>query len=231
VEYKWELIPINDKLADPDKELMKYIDSYKRVVDRKFKTLICKFSEKLTHPKREIETSLGNFVADAFVSSAECDVMFVGSGSIRVKELGPMVTLGNLTSCFPYDDSLNRFEISGKKLRKIFSHIMRIENRDGEGECYQVSAGVEAVYDDKSAKLESLKFEGKEVEDGQMIRICLQGYHVSQSAAYLNITTEELRASGKTKVVSTSAKGVLEEYLKNNQNTQSKVEGRLVYKS
>lgn len=133
VEHKWELIPIDSNLAQPDKELMKYIDSYKKVVDRKFNTLICKLSERLTHPQREIETSMGNLVADAFAASAECDVMFVGSGSIRVKELGPMVTLGNLTSCFPYDDSLSRFEVSGKQLKKIFSHIMRIENRDGEG--------------------------------------------------------------------------------------------------
>lgn len=230
VEHKWELIPIDSNLAQPDKELMKYIDSYKKVVDRKFNTLICKLSERLTHPQREIETSMGNLVADAFAASAECDVMFVGSGSIRVKELGPMVTLGNLTSCFPYDDSLSRFEVSGKQLKKIFSHIMRIENRDGEGECYQVSAGVEAVYDEKSAKLESLRIEGVEVEGEQVVRICLQGYHVSQSEAYLNITSEELRASGKSKVISTSAKNVLEEYLKNNQNIQCKVEGRLVYK-
>lgn len=229
VDYKWELIPINDKLAEPDKKLMKYIDSYKKIVDRKFGTLICKLSKKATHPQREIETSLGNLVADAFAAASECDVMFVGSGSIRVKEFGPMVTLGDLTACFPYDDSLSRFEINGKQLKKIFSHIMREENRDGEGECYQVSAGVQATYNDSDKKLESLSFRGKPVTDEQVFRICLQGYHVSQSETYLNISNEQLRASGKAKVVSTSAKNVLEEYLRNNQNIDCKTEGRLVF--
>jgi 5'-nucleotidase len=139
VDYKWELIPINDDIAEPDKELTKFIDSFKKEVDRKYSTIVCKFAKKLTHPKREIETSLGNLVADAFNSTAQSDVVLVGSGSIRVKELGPAVTLKDLLSCFPYDDSLTRYKIPGHQLRDIFSHIMRSENRDGEGECYQVN--------------------------------------------------------------------------------------------
>lgn len=46
---------------------------------------------------------------------------------------------------------------------------------------------------------------------------------------HLNITQEELLASGKSKVVTTSAQQVLEEFLRNNQNVSRKVEGRLVY--
>jgi len=37
-------------------------------------------------------------------------------------------------------------------------------------------------------------------------------------------------ASGQGKVVSTSAQGALEEYLRNHQNISRKVKGRLVYK-
>jgi len=230
VDYQWQLIPINNQLANPDKALMDYIESYKKKVDLKYNTLVCKLAEKLTHPQREIETSLGNLIADAFAKIAECDIMFVGAGSIRIKELGPMVTLGDLKACFPYDDSLRRFSLTGQQLKKIFSHIMRKENRDGEGECYQVSAGTEAVYNDLTKKLESLKFEGEPVEDNQQYKICLQGYHFSSCANYLNITQKELLASGQGKVVSTSAQGVLEEYLRNHQNISRKVEGRLVYK-
>ena len=229
IDYKWQLIEINDSLADPDQKLMDYIASYKKVVDQKFNTLLCKLAKKMTHPRREIETTLGNLVADAFAEAAECDVMFVGSGSIRGTKLGPMVTLGDLTSCFPYDDSLIRFEVNGADLKKIFSHIMRTQNRDGEGECYQVSSGIEAQYSDKKESLIKLNFNGEEIQDEDHLRICLQGYHVSQSDKYLNITEKELRRFGKVKVVSTSAKGVLEEYLRNNQNIDAKIENRLSY--
>jgi len=118
---------------------------------------------------------------------------------------------------------------SGSQLKKIFSHIMRIENRDGEGECYQINSGIEAIYDDQKKELESLSINGKLVDDKKDYSICLQDYHASSCQDYLNISEKELRHSGKSKVISTSAQGVLEEYLENHQNITRKIEGRLVF--
>jgi 5'-nucleotidase/UDP-sugar diphosphatase len=229
IEYKWQLIPIDEEIAEPDRRLEEYINSFKEEVDRKYNTIICKFARALTHPAREVETSLGNLIADAFADLAECDAMLVGSGSIRVKELGPMVTLRDLLTCFPYDDVLTRYTIDGSKLKGIFSHIMRTENRNSEGECYQVNNKVKAVYSDERHELFSLSVNGEDVDDAERYSMCLQGYHFNNSKAYLDISQEELLGSGKRKVVSTSAQEVLEEYLRNNQNISSKVEGRLVY--
>jgi len=230
VDYRWQLIPIDENLAKPDRKLKEFIDSFKENVERKYAVVLCKLAQQLTHTQREIETSLGNLVADAMAECAECEVMLVGSGSIRVKELGPVVTLKDFLACFPYDDSLTRYVVTGKQLKTIFAHIMRIENRTGEGECYQVNAKVKAVYDEKQKRLVSLAIEGKPVMDEQEYTICLQGYHFNQAKNYLNITHEELLALGKNKVVTTSAQEVLEEYLRNHQNLVKKVEGRLVYR-
>ena len=229
VEYKWQLIPIDDDIADPDLKLQKYIDSFKEVVDRKYNTIICKLGEMLTHPLREEETSLGNLIADAFAQCANADVMFLGSGSVRVKELGPLVTLSNFISCFPYNDTLNRFTITGEQLKRVFSHIMRPDNRSGEGECYQINRGVKAVYNDSLKQLQSLSINEEPVSDSGTYTICMQGYHYSNSAEYLNIAGEELTRIEKPRIVSTSAQEVLEEFLRNNQNIISRVEGRLVY--
>jgi 5'-nucleotidase len=229
VEFKWQLIPIDESLALPDENLEKFINSFKEAVDRKYNTIICKLAKILTHPAREIETSLGNLIADAFAQVSECDLMLVGSGSIRTKELGPIVTLKDFRSCFPYNDSLNRFSVDGSKLKKIFSHFMRKDNRNGEGECYQVNNGVKAVYDDKKSRLVSIEVKGRPVSESEVYTICMQGYHANNSATYLNITNEELIENEKHKVVSTSAMEVLEEYLRNNQNMSSSIEGRLTY--
>lgn len=229
VDYQWQLIPINNKIAPRDKQLEEYINSYKNVVDTKYSALICKLACQLTHPKREIETSLGNYIADAFAERAQCDVMLVGSGSIRVKKLGPAVTLKDFLACFPYDDTLTRFTIKGHQLRRIFSHIMRKENRNSEGECYQVYSKVRAVYDDKKGKLISLKIEENEVEKDKEYTLCMQNYHYANCQNYLNISSEELNAPGKTKVITTSAQQVLEEYFRNHPNSKAKVEERLVY--
>jgi 5'-nucleotidase len=229
VDYKWKLIPIDNNLAEPDVKLKEFIDSFKKDVDRKYSCLISKFAKKLTHPKREIETALGNLIADIFAENSQADVMFVGSGSIRVKELGPLVTLKDFLACFPYDDSLHRFEIKGEQLKKIFAHIMRLTNRDGEGECYQVNGAVKAVYDDQKKQLKSLLINNTEVSGEKFYTICLQGFHFNNCQAYLDITNDKLLKTGKHKAVTTSAQNVLEEYLRTHQNLKSMIEGRLVY--
>lgn len=231
IEWKWELVPINDKSAPVDIELEKFIDKYKNEVDAKYNAIVTHFTEKLTHPTRMEETTLGNIFADAIVEAAESGVVFVGSGSIRAKELGPVVTLGDLKACFPYDDSLTRFTITGKQLKDIFTHIMRIENRDGEGECYQLNSNVKVVYSDSKKQLQSLTVKDIPVVDEQTYTITLQGYHVANSKAYLNISKDELLALDSPRVISTSAYQVLEEWFRSNPNKTRKIEGRIVYET
>lgn len=231
VECKWQLIPITSDIVKPDETLLKFIEGFKNEVDAKYSAILTKFSEKLTHPLREIETSLGNLFADAFADAAQCDVALVGSGSIRVKEMGPVVTLNDLMSCFPYNDSLTRFSVTGTQLINIFSHFMRAENRNSEGECYQVSSKIQAIYDDKNNKIKSITIDKKPVVEQNVYTICLQGYHFHNSKAYLNISETELLQNAPQKVISTSAQDVMIEYLRGHQNLISKVEGRLTYLS
>jgi 5'-nucleotidase len=229
VEWKWQLIPVDDDLAEPDQGLQDFIDSFREVVDRKYNTIVCRLARKLTHPRREVETSLGNLFADIFAPRAHVDVTFVGSGSIRGTELGSCVTLGDLRSIFPYDDVLHKSTITGAQLASIFAHIMRPENRDGEGENYQINRGVKAVYNDATRTLESLTINGEPVKEDRQYTICLQGYHYKNSAANLGLTNKELTAIERPLVVATSARDVLEEYLRSHQNLNSAVEGRLTY--
>jgi 5'-nucleotidase len=231
VEWQWKLVPVCEKSAPPDQKLLEFIDSFRDVVDRKYKTLLGKFAITLTHPSREEETPLGNLVADILRECAECDVMLMGSGAIRSKELGPAVTLGDFRACFPFDDSLQRFTVMGEQLRRIFSHIMRPENRDGEGECYEVNAAVHAVYNDRKKLLESLEVNGKPVDDARHYTLGLTGYHADNCLKNLNLNPDELTHLGGTKVVATSVTSVLEEYLRANPNLSRRVEGRLVFRT
>jgi 2',3'-cyclic-nucleotide 2'-phosphodiesterase (5'-nucleotidase family) len=105
---------------------------------------------------------------------------------------------------------------------------MRVSNRDGEGECYQVNSKVRAVYSDVEGGLVSLKIDGQDVDLTKTYTVALQGYHAKNSKAYLNVSQEELNAI-KTKVVTTSSFEVLEEFLRRSQNISRRVEGRLVY--
>lgn len=231
IDYKWSLIPINDQIAPKDKQLEKFINSFKTKVDRKYNTLLTKFAKVHTHPAREIETELGDLIADSFVDICLSDIVLIGSGCIRSKSLGPLVTLKDFMACFPYDDSLTRFTITGLDLKNIFAHIMRPQNRDGEGECYQVNSSVSAVYRNNLHKLISLKINGKDVIDTKKYTIAIQGYHYKNCQSYFNITEQKLLQAGPSKVVTTSAQVALEEYLRTHQNLSVSLSNRLVYQS
>lgn len=229
IDWKWQLVPINDKVARVDTSLEDFINNYKNEIDEKYNAIVTRFSEKLFHLKREEETTLGNMIADALADKAATDIILIGSGSIRGEKLGPVVTLGDLKACCPYDDGLTRYSINGRQVRKIFSHIMRIENRCGEGECYQVNGKVKAVYSDSESKLVSLCVDNLPVVDNQKYTITLENYHIANSEANLNISKEELTAMALPKVVATSAYQVLEEWLRHHQNITRKIEGRLAF--
>jgi 5'-nucleotidase / UDP-sugar diphosphatase len=230
VDWKWQLIPIDEDIAEPDLRMAEFIESFKDIVDRKYSVIITKFGEKLTHPLREEETPLGDLLADAIAETTQANVVLLGAGSVRVKELGPAVSLMDFMACFPYDDSLSRYALSGVALRKAFAHWMRPENRDGEGECYQVNGAVRAIYSDSERRLVSLELSGVPVADEATYSLILQGYHAKNAKAYLDLDADDLTSQGPSRVAATSAQTVLKEWLAAHQNDGRRVEGRLVYR-
>ncbi len=229
VEWTWELVPISSETATPDQELKVFIDTYKNKVDEKYNRVITRFSRSLTHPRREEETELGNLFADAFAEMTQTDLVFVASGSIRKQELGPLITLGDLMSCYPFDDSLIEFKVTGKQLWRVFNHLMREENLDGEGEFYQVNRGVKAVYSKKKKQVEVLQVDYQDVVDDQIYSIVLQSYHFNNCKDYFDLSVEEIGKITLPKTLSTSAYQVLEEWCRTHPNEVRKVEGRLVF--
>jgi 5'-nucleotidase len=231
VEWQWQLIPIDEHIAEPDLRMAEFIESFKTVVDRKYSVIITKFAQKLTHPLRENESTLGNLLADALADGTQSDVVLLGAGSVRVKEMGPAVSLMDFTSCFPYDDTLTRYTVTGATLKHAFAHWMRPDNRDGEGECYQVNGAVRAVYSNSRHELVSLDVKGAPVEDTSPYTLLLQGYHAKNCKAYLDLTPEELVAAAPSWVAATSAQTVLKEWLVAHQNVSRELEGRLAYQN
>jgi 5'-nucleotidase / UDP-sugar diphosphatase len=229
VDWSWRLVPIDSSIAEPDDELRTYIDSFKEAVDRKYAATLCHFDEPLAHCARTEETPLGNLVADALAEMTRSDLVLVGSGSIRSTSLGSVVSLGDFSSCFPFEESLSRFTLAGRDVLRLFAYIMRPENRTGEGECYQVNAGVRAVYRDAERRLESLDVRGEPVNEDALYSVAIPGYHVRNAHSFLGLALEELEARGRGKMVATSVQDVLREYLAAHPHLTRRVEGRLTY--
>lgn len=231
--YEWRTVPVNAENCPYDEEIEKLISGFKDKTDAKYNRVITRFSEKLTHPTRYRETQIGDLFADLMKDSLGTDAFLMGSGSIRTKELGPIVTLQSLMENFPYDDPVYMFRISGKHFKAMMKYMLRDEALlpGAHTEFYQLSKGIEIVYNQQTHSFEKFNFMGVPLEDDKVFSIGMQKYHFSNFTEIFDLDINEVEKEfGKARVISTSCFQVIQEYLEENQLLYQEVEGRLVIK-
>ena len=225
--FDWECVPINPETAPEDTIMSELIDSYRTQTDTKYKRVVTRWARKLTHPAREQETEMGNLYADALAFEASYDVFFMGSGSIRKKELGPVIEYQDVLENTPFDGPLHMIEVTGAQLRRMVMHLMRDDAWVGETEFYQVSSALRWTYRKSDRQLLSLEFKGEPVTDDLRIKIGLQDYHFKNFSDFFGVPIDEVRANMKPKVVATSEQNIILEYFSTNEGLDAKVEGRI----
>lgn len=209
--YTWQLIPIDDSHCPRDEALETIINKYNSVTTEKYSRYITRFAETYTHPTRDRETQLGRLFADLFRDNLGLDIMFLGSGSLRHLQLGPLVTLRDLTQMYPYHDEIYRITVTGAQLKGMISYLFRPEALESDhSEFYQFSRGVKVVVSLEQKKILELTFDGQPIPDDRKYRIGLQGYHFKNMKDIFGITEEEV---GKSKILATNAMDVLDETL------------------
>lgn len=227
-EYKWEAVPINDDHCPRDAEIENLIAKYKANTDVKYNRIVTRFRRELTHPERTQETELGNLLSDILRESLNLDIMLLGSGSIRNTHMGPLVLFSDLVECFPYDDSITMITVTGEQLRRMLLYMLRDEVWQGAHcEFYQLSKGLKVVYDRKKKELLEMTFEDEPVQDDRLYRVGLQLFHLTNMSENLAVSLDEVSANQKPRVVTTSCREVLDEYMSVHQHLDAQVEGRL----
>ena len=227
LDLRWHCVPINEQTAPKDEVMEDLLDSYCSETDKKYKRVVCHWARKLTHPKREQETEMGNLYADAIQLDSSFDIMMVGSGSIRKKELGPVLEYQDMVENTPFDDAIWMFEVTGEQFRRIVKHLMRDEAWKGETEFYQFSQGVRILYNRTTKELLELKFHGEDVTDDMRLKLALQNYHYKNFDAFMGVPLEEVRQNMRPRVVATSFNNIMEEYFLTHDNLDAHVEGRI----
>ena len=227
--FTWQMVPIDDAHCPRDEEVEDFIQSYRSATSQKYGRIITRLSCELTHPKRNQETSLGDLIADILRDSFGIDLMLMGSGAIRSYALGPVVHYADLVECLPYDDAVYMLKVTGTQLERMIRHILRDEAFQGEHtEFYQFSHGTHIVWSRSEQAFRTLTLDGEALYAERLYTVAVQKYHYNNLKPFLDITLEEVEKNGKIRVLSTSARDVVEEYLTVNQHLSREVEGRLV---
>ena len=218
-KWSWKCIKVNEKNCPRDEKLEELINTYKGQTDTKYGRVITRFKRELTHPDRYQETEIGDLFSDILKNSLGVDIMLLGSGSIRNPKLGPVVILQDLMEIFPYDDSIHMVNVTGKQLKNMLKYMLRDEAFEGDHtEFYQLSEGLYLEYDLKTKEINKFTFNDKDIKDDDMFRLALQKYHYLNIDDGFNISLKELEKNGKTRILSTSCRDVIEEYLSENQH-------------
>ena len=189
--------------------------------------MITRLRRTLTHPDRYRETELGDLFADILKDSLALDVMLLISGSIRREKLGPLVQYADLVDCFPYDEDIRMLTVSGKQLKRMMAYVFRDEVWQGaHSGFFQISRDLRITYDISKGKMD-LSYQGEALSDETMLRIGLQKYQYNSFEKYFNFPVQEIEEQYPSKVVATSARSILEEYLSRHQNIDQTLDGRI----
>ena len=209
----WQLIPIDDDHCPHDPALEALLDKYIAAAGEKYSRYITRLGGVYTHPVRNRESQSGRLFADLLRDNLGLDIMMLGSGSLRLAEIGPLVTLKELTEMFPFQEEIYRITVTGRQLKQMLDFVFRPEAMDDDhAEFYQYSRGLKIIVSLANG-LTELAWEGQPIDNDKLFRVGLQGYHYKNLPDVLNITEEELMANAPVKVVATSALDVLDEIL------------------
>jgi 5'-nucleotidase len=227
--FAWKSIPITDAHCPRDTALEEILDRYQSAAEEKYSRLITRLKRQLTHPSWYQETELGGLLADILQESLRLDMMLVGSGSIRVTELGPIVLLSNLTECLPYDDAAIALWVTGAQFKKMVLHMLRDAVWEGAHcEFFQFSAGMRVVYDRKHRVLKECSLHGAPIREDAVYKLGLQYYFYLNMKDFFGVSQEAVAQNGNPRRVATSCREVLEEYFSCHQNLDHSISGRLV---
>jgi len=212
--YTWKLVPIDDSHCPRDSALDEVIGRYNAATEEKYSRYITRFADTYTHPARDRESELGRLFSYVLRDSLGLDIMMLGSGSMRIPKMGPIVDLKELAQMFPFEEEIFRITVTGRQLKAMLTHVFRPEAAMSDhAEYYQYSRGIKLVYSLREQRITELTFEGNPIEDERIFRVGIQGYHYKNSQDILGISEEELNANAPSKVLATSVMDVMEEKL------------------
>ena len=227
--YTWQPVPINADNCPRDPDIERVIEAYQSQTDEKYGQILTKFVRPLTHPARNQETELGDLYADILKDQLGLDIFLMASGSIRTEQLGPVVTKGDFSINFPYDDSAHALWWTGAQLKHGIMRMLRDEALAGaHTEFYQLSRGLEVEYDQKTHSFLKFNFEGEPVADDRVFTVGLQQFHYKNIEDSFDLTLEQVRENHMDRVVASSCIQVIEETLINSTHQNAKGTGRLV---
>ncbi len=217
----YEMIPLWNEGIEVDPILQKEVAVYENQIKKEYDRVI---GELLTPWQREhaAESNIGNYIADCIRDYCDTDFAVINSGGIRLNlDAGPIKKL-DIKNILPFNNSLCKFEVSGKELMKI------IENNASAG--LNKTSGI--------LQVSGLKYEYKKGEKNQpaILSAKVSGKEIELQKIYSGATVDFVLSNGD-KYLSVEPKNVVDlmmpltdvvvQSIEQQKKIDSRIEGRI----
>ena len=168
----------------------------------------------------DVESPLGNFVAEVVREAGHGDIGLVNSGGIRAPLPKGDVTVGDVVSVLPFDNKVVTVSMRGDEVRRLLDFVAR---RVGKSGFAQVDGVSFVVRDGRAA---SIRVGDRMLESGRVYRVATIDYLYEGGDGY----TQFARAAGGT----VERTGVLlheaaVDFLRRHPNYKFRTDGRIVW--
>jgi len=131
-----------------------------------------------TPRRNDVETPIGNFAAEVLREAAGADIGIMNTGGIRSPIPKGPVTVADIYSTFPFDNTIMVVPMRGDDVRRLLDFVAR---RIGKGDFAQVSGVRFGISGDYAT---GILVDGKPLERGRIYRVATIDYLYEGGAGY-----------------------------------------------
>jgi len=218
ISFNGKLIKVwSDKLK-PDTVISKMLSSYKKEFAPKIGIVVGNLKKRLVR-EYNLESPLGDFVADVMLYSTGAQVSFENAGGLRADLPEGSVTNGDVLNALPFFNTLVTSMLSGKQIKEVLEQGFSLERG-----MIQV-AGIKAKYDMNKPignRLVELLIDNKPVKDNKLYKVATNNFLGQGGDLYLTFLESKQIDTGK------SLSEMVIDYLQKVKTVDAPVKGRLI---
>jgi 5'-nucleotidase/UDP-sugar diphosphatase len=176
-------------------------------------------AERVPQPRRQdVETPLGNFAAEVLRETAAADVGIINTGGIRAPIPEGPVTVADLYSTFPFDNTIVAVPMRGRSLRRLLDFVAR---RLGKSDYAQVSGVTFQITGDYAS---DIRVGGRPLENDRIYRVATIDFLYEGGSGYTHF-----REAGPAEPTGIFQNEAAVSFLRRHPNYRFCTDGRIVW--
>jgi|SRR5688572_1093474 len=175
--------------------------------------------ERFPQPRRDdVETPIGNFAADVLREAGGADVGIVNTGGIRAPIPKGPVTVADIYSTFPFDNTIVVVPMRGEDLRRLLDFVA---SRVGKSDFAQVSG---VTFDISGDYASDIRVGGTPLENGRIYRVATIDFLYEGGAGY-----SMFRSAGQVEPTGFFQHEAAVSFLRRHPNYRFRTDGRIAW--